>query len=81
MPEIRKRSYTISLIDPNVEMTNNLAEQTVKSYVINRKNFLFSDTEKGADASAAVMSIIETAKRNNLDVYDYLTHLLTVLPE
>ncbi len=38
-------------------MTNNLAEQTVKSYVINRKNFLFSDTEKGADASAAVMSI------------------------
>ena len=62
-------------------MTNNLAEQTVKSYVINRKNFLFSDTEKGADASAAVMSIIETAKRNNLDVYGYLTHLLTVLPE
>ena len=62
-------------------MTNNLAEQTVKSYVINRKNFLFSDTEKGADASAAVMSIIETAKRNKLDVYGYLTHLLTVLPE
>jgi len=69
------------LDDPNVEMTNNLAEQTVKSYVINRKNFLFSDTEKGADASAAVMSIIETAKRNKLDVYGYLMHLLTVLPE
>ena len=67
--------------DQNVEMTNNLAEQTVKSYVINRKNFLFSDTEKGADASAAVMSIIETVKRNKLDVYGYLTHLLTVLPE
>ena len=62
-------------------MTNNLAEQTVKSYVINRKNFLFSDTEKGADASAAVMSIIETAKRNKLDVFGYLTYLLTVLPE
>ena len=62
-------------------MTNNLAERTVKPYVINRKNFLFSDTEKGADASAAVMSIIETAKRNNLDVYGYLLHLLTVLPE
>ena len=62
-------------------MTNNLAEQTVKSYVINRKNFLFSDTEKGADASAAVMSIIETAKRSKLDVFGYLMHLLTVLPE
>ena len=62
-------------------MTNNLAERTVKPYVINRKNFLFSDTENGAAASAAVMSIIETAKRNNLDVYGYLLYLLTVMPE
>ena len=69
-------------------MTNNLAERTVKPYVINRKNFgraaqllrLFSDTEKGADANAAVMSIIETAKRNSLDVYGYLLYLLTILP-
>ena len=66
---------------PEVEMTNNLAERTVKPYVIDRKNFLFSDTEKGADASAAVMTIIETAKRNDLDVYGYLLYLLTVLPE
>ena len=62
-------------------MTNNLAERTVKTYVINRKNFLFIDTEKGTDASEAVMSIIETAKRNNLDVYGYLRYLLIVLPE
>ena len=55
--------------------------RTVKPYVINRKNFLFSDTEKGADASAAVMSIIETAKRNSLDVYGYLLYLLTILPK
>lgn len=62
-------------------MTNNLAERTVKTYVINRKIFLFSDTEKGADESAAVMTIIETAKRNLLDVYGYLLYLLSVLPE
>ena len=62
-------------------MTNNLAERTVKPYVINRKNFLFSDTENGAAASAAVMSIIETAKRNSLDVYGYLFYLLTLMPE
>ena len=66
---------------PEVEMTNNLAERTVKPYVIARKNFLFSDTEKGADASAAIMTVIETAKRNNLDVYGYLLYLLTILPE
>ena len=40
---------------------------------------LFSDTDKGADASAVFMSIIETAKRNNLDVYGYLLYLLNRL--
>ena len=38
-------------------------------------------TEKGEDASATVMTIIETAKRNVLDVYGYHLYLLTVLPE
>ena len=77
----QKDKLYVFLGNAEVEMTNNLAERTVKPYVINRKNFLFSDTEKGADASAAVMSIIETAKRNCLDVYGYLLYLLTVLPE
>ena len=53
----QKEKLYLFLDNPDVEMTNNLAERTVKPYVINRKNFLFSDTEKGADASAAVMSI------------------------
>ena len=77
----QKDKLYLFLDDPDVEMSNNLAERTVKPYVINRKNFLFSDTEKGADASAAVMSIIETAKRNSLDVYGYLLYLLTILPK
>ena len=77
----QKGKLYLFLSNPKVEMTNNLAERTVKPYVINRKNFLFSDTENGAAASAAVMSIIETAKRNNLDVYGYLLYLLTILPE
>ena len=77
----QKKKLYLFLDNPDVEMTNNLAERTVKPYVINRKNFLFSDTEKGAAASAAVMSIIETAKRNELDVYGYLLYLLTELPK
>ncbi len=77
----QKDKLYLFLSNPDVEMTNNLAERTVKPYVINRKNFLFSDTEKGADASAAVMTIIETAKRNELDVYGYLLYLLTTLPK
>lgn len=77
----QKEKLYLFLDNPDVEMTNNLAERTVKPYVINRKNFLFSDTERGAEASAAVMSIIETARRNGLDVYGYLLYLMTVLPE
>lgn len=77
----QKEKLYLFLDNPDVEMTNNLAERTVKPYVINRKNFLFSDTERGAEASAAVISIIETAKRNGLDVYGYLLYLMTVLPE
>ena len=58
----QKDKLYLFLSNADVEMTNNLAERTVKPYVINRKNFLFSDTEKGADASAAVMSIIHSDK-------------------
>ncbi|SEK88638.1 transposase domain-containing protein [Ruminococcus albus] len=54
---------------------------TIKPYVIARKNFLFSFTEKGAHASTAIMTMIETAKRNGLDVYGCLLHLLTELPK
>ena len=76
----QKKELLVFLEHPEVEMTNNLAERTVKPFVIDRKNFLFSDTEKGAEASAAAMTIIETAKRNGLDVYGYLLYLLTALP-
>lgn len=77
----QKAYLTVFLNNSLVDMSNNLAERTVKPYVIARKNFLFSSTEKGAHASAAVMTMIETAKRNGLDVYGYLLHLLTELPK
>lgn len=46
-----------------------------------RKNWLFADSPKGADASAAVYSIIETAKANDLNVYTYLEYLLLYMPD
>lgn len=64
-----------------LESTNNRAERAVKPFVMARKNFLFSDTERGADASARVFSIIETAKINNLEVYGYLIFLHSELSE
>ena len=41
-----------------------------------RKNYLFSDTQAGADASMLVYSIIETAKANGIHPGDYINHLL-----
>lgn len=76
----QKDKLLLFLDHPELEMTNNLAERTVKPFVIDRKNFLFSATDKGADASALFMSVIETAKRNGLNVFGYLTYLMLVLP-
>ena len=60
----------------------NCDQNGLKSNIVKAENKTPAPViEKGADASAAVMSIIETAKRNNLDVYGYLLYLLTVLPE
>ena len=69
------------LLDGRLELTNNLAERTVKPFVMARKNFLFSDTAKGADASALCFSVIETAKYNGLDPFGYLLFLLQELPK
>ncbi len=69
------------LKDGRLEISNNPAENAIRPFTVGRKNWLFSDTPKGADASAAVYSLIETAKANNLNVRMYLIYLLTNLPD
>lgn len=64
------------LLDGRLSISNNLAENAIRPFVIGRKNWLFADTPKGADASAAVYSVIETAKANGLDAFNYLQMLL-----
>lgn len=59
------------LANGRIEMTNNRAERAVKPFVIGRKNRLFCHSPGGATASARLYSIIETAKANNLKIYDY----------
>ncbi len=62
-------------------MSNNRAENAIRPFVIGRKGWLFADTKKGAGASAVVYSIVETAKANKLNVYMYLVHILSKMPE
>lgn len=69
------------LLDGRCEISNNAAERRAKSYATARKNFLFHDTVDGANASAIVMSLIETAKANNLNIYQYLYTLLLYMPD
>lgn len=69
------------LMDGRCEISNNRAEREAKAYVISRKNSLFHDTVKGAAATDVVMSIIETAKANQLNVYQYLYYLLLYMPD
>lgn len=76
-----KKELETFLLDGRLELTNNRAERAVKPFVMGRKNWLFSDTNKGADASMMWYSVIESAKLNGLNVYGYLLHLLTELPK
>ena len=64
------------LKDGRLEISNNRAERSIKPFVIDRKNFLFANTPKGATCSAIMFSLIQTAIENGLDPYKYLTWLL-----
>ena len=77
----QKRYLLAFLLDGRVEMTNNLAERTIKPFVMARKNFLFSNTSNGAKSSAVIFSLIETAKANKLSPYEYLRWILRKAPE
>ncbi|MCL1981796.1 MAG: IS66 family transposase [Clostridiales bacterium] len=63
------------LLDGRIECSNNRCERSVKPFVINRKNFLFSTSVSGARATAILHSFTETAKENNLDPFRYLTYV------
>lgn len=67
------------LEDGTLEIDNNSAERAIKPFVIGRKNWLFSNTVKGANSSAIIYSIIETAKANGLKVEKYLVYLMTFM--
>ena len=66
--------------DGRLDISNNRAERSIKPFVIDRKNFLFANTSRGARASAIVFSIIETAKENGLNPYAYLTYIFKNAP-
>ena len=69
-----------ALDDGRLELDNNLAERAIKPFVIGRKNFLFCDGRRGAEASAGIYSVVTTAKANGLNPRKNLEWLLTEVP-
>ena len=68
------------LQDGRCAISNNTAENSIRPFTVGRKNWLFSASPKGAEASACVYSIIETCKANNIDSEKYLIYLFTRMP-
>ena len=69
-------NYTL---DGRLALDNNKSERMAKNYKIGKKNWLFSFSELGADTSAMIYSLIETAKANKLKIYEYLIHVFNTL--
>lgn len=71
---------TVYIEDGRLNIDNNPAENAIRPFVIGRKNWLFSATVQGAKSSANLYSLIETAKANGLEPYEYLRRVFTDLP-
>ncbi len=68
------------LEDGRVEIDNNLVENAIRPFCIGRRNWLFSDTVRGAEAGANLYSLIETAKAQGLEPFQYLCYVFRELP-
>lgn len=76
----KPEDFLILRITPEILTLGYLAENCIRPFTIGRKNWLFSGSPKGATASAAVYSIIESAKANGLNPYKYLYYIFSELP-
>jgi transposase len=71
---------TVYTEDGRLSIDNNPAENAIRPFVLGRKNWIFSASVDGAKASANLYGLIETAKANNLEPYDYLKKVFKELP-
>lgn len=70
----------VFLNDGEVPIDDSASERALRNFTIGRKNWMTVNTIRGAQASAVIYSLTETARANNLNVYYYLKYLLTELP-
>ncbi len=69
-------------LDGTIPISNNFIESCgARPYAVGRKNFYFHDTPDGAETSAIIYSLAQTAKLNNLSVFKYLQAVLLYMPD
>ena len=76
----QEKYLRVFLEDGEVPIDNTAAEQSIRGFCIGKKNWVMIDTIAGAESSAIIYSIAETAKANNLKPYDYFEYLLSEIP-
>lgn len=77
----QEKYLRVFLTDGDVPIDNSATERAIRPFTIGRANWHIFDTIHGAQASAVIYSLVETAKANNLKIYEYLRHLLTEIPK
>lgn len=77
----QEKYLKVFLEDGEVPIDNSATERAIRPFTIGRANWHIIDTIHGAQASAVIYSLVETAKANNLKIYAYLKHLLTEIPK
>ena len=76
----QEKYLRVFLTDGMIPPDNNYAEQAIRPFTIGRKNFVLMESDNGAKASAMLYSLVETAKANEVNTYQYLELLLTEIP-
>jgi hypothetical protein len=69
------------LDDGKVEIDNNAAERAMRAIALGRKNWLFAGSDKGGNTAAAMYSLMETAKLNNINPWKYLQKVLSTIQD
>ncbi len=77
----QEKYLKVFLEDGNIPIDNSATERAIRPFTIGRANWHIIDTIHGAEASATIYSLVETAKANKLKIYEYLKHLLTEIPK
>src|SRR6058998_2471792 len=77
----RWSAFTRFLDDGRVCLTNNAAERALRGVAVGRRNWTFAGSDAGGHRAAAVYTLIETAKMNDVDPQAWLADVLARLPD